>query len=212
MSSFPAGWYPDPDLAGGLRWWDGLTWTEFRHPPVTAAAQTSAQTYGLRSQQMYQQRHAPSYAASARPLELWEPLYGASASQAFSRFWRKYADFTGRASRSEFWWSYLWVVLLGSISYVAVFAVALSNTPAAGGTGSASEITPLGGVLVLVWLIGYLAMIVPTIAVAVRRLHDAGVSGLVYLLAFVPFGTLVLLYFWTQDSKPSGARYDRPRN
>ncbi len=226
MSAYPSGWYPDPEVQGGIRWWGGYAWTAHQQPPgvrhsyappgaEAAYAQSAPQSYGLRSVQAYQGGAARgSFAAVYEPprtTALWEPLYGASLGQAFGRFWRKYADFTGRASRSEFWWAYLCVVLLGAGSYVAVLAVALSNTPAAGGTGSPSEVTPLGGVLMIVWFVAYLGMILPTIAVSVRRLHDAGVSGLVYLLAFVPFGSLVLLYFWLQDSKPHGARYDRPR-
>ena len=47
-------------------------------------------------------------------LILSRPLYGANFGQAVGRFFRKYATFTGRASRSEFWWVRLFLVLHGS--------------------------------------------------------------------------------------------------
>ena len=43
---------------------------------------------------------------------LWAPLYGASLPQAVRRFFAKYADFSGRASRSEYWWWYLVTVIV----------------------------------------------------------------------------------------------------
>ena len=52
------------------------------------------------------------YQQPGAPVPDWAPYYGASFGVAFQRFWRKYADFTGRASRSELWWWVLaWVVI-----------------------------------------------------------------------------------------------------
>jgi uncharacterized membrane protein YhaH (DUF805 family) len=179
--------------------------------PAAYAADVEQSYQGLRSTQLYSQRSSWQEPVANRPTELWEPLYGASAGQAFSRFWRKYADFTGRASRSEFWWAYLWTVLLGVVSYVVFLMIGLWGATAVDGGRTSSGLTAVGGILLLIWFVAYLGMIVPCISVAVRRLHDAGVSGLFYLLAFVPFGSLVLLYFWVRDSSPEGAKFDRPR-
>jgi uncharacterized membrane protein YhaH (DUF805 family) len=215
MTSFVPGWYPDPEAEGGLRWWDGTAWTASRQAPGTFhsyAPPAVATVYAPAYAAAYAPTHyGQPYGVTSGPPALWEPLYGASAGQAFSRFWRKYADFSGRASKSEFWWAYLWVVLLGVGSYVAVLAITIGASSTAGGAASTSGLSTMGGVLVLLWFVAYLGMIIPTIAIAVRRLHDAGMSGLFYLLAFVPFGSLVLLYLWLLDSKPDGARYDRPR-
>ena len=55
----------------------------------------------------------------------------------------------------------------------------------------------------------YVAVIVPTLAVTVRRLHDAGYSGWLVLLNLIPwFGGLILLVFTLMPESPSGARYD----
>jgi hypothetical protein len=48
------------------------------------------------------------------PPALSQPLYGASIVQAITRFFKKYATFSGRASRSEFWWAYLAYVVVGA--------------------------------------------------------------------------------------------------
>jgi uncharacterized membrane protein YhaH (DUF805 family) len=86
----------------------------------------------------------------------------------------KYADFNGVASRSEFWWFVLFV-----------FIVALA----------VNYISPLIG-----GLFG-LAMLLPELAVGARRLHDTGRSGWWQLLLIVPFGIIVLIVFWVQESK-----------
>lgn len=220
VTSFDPGWYPDPEAPGGLRWWNGSAWTASRQapgaihtfaPPVTVPASASfehAPAYSINSTRSYYSQASPVVSG---PTPLWEPIYGATAGQAFSRFWRKYADFSGRASRSEFWWAYLLVVVLGTVSYVVVMMVALGGASADAGTRSDSGITSAGVVLVFIWFAAYLGMVIPMIAVAVRRLHDAGMSGLFYLVAFVPFGSIVLLLLWLRDSDPMGARFDRPR-
>ena len=97
--------------------------------------------------------------------------------------WRKYGDFDGRAQRSEFWWWILFVTLL-QIAASIVLTVLLIVFQNAG------FLQWLG---VLIFMIVVLAVILPSIAVSVRRLHDRDLSGWWYLLGFVPFGSIVLL-------------------
>ncbi|MFW6691363.1 DUF805 domain-containing protein [Streptomyces sp. MAR4 CNX-425] len=96
---------------------------------------------------------------------------------------RKYADFTGRARRREFW-SFLPLVLLPAAALVG--AALLSGSDA-------------------VWfaLTSYvLVTFLPSLAASVRRLHDVGRSGWWWLLtAFVPFGGVVVLVFLLLDSE-----------
>ena len=103
-----------------------------------------------------------------------------------------YATFSGRASRPEFWWWILAIFLLGFlIQLLDAFIVApmLGFEPSDENAGQ-----PLS-------LIFSLAILIPAIAVAVRRLHDAGKSGWWLLLSFVPIiGTLILLWFYTRPS------------
>lgn len=86
----------------------------------------------------------------------------------------KFVDFSGRASRSEFWWFFLFQVL---VSIVASF---------------------LGDVVTMV--VG-LALLLPALAVGVRRLHDIGKSGWFLLLCLIPVVNLVLIYFFVQPSQ-----------
>lgn len=87
----------------------------------------------------------------------------------------KYADFNGRARRSEYWWFFLFIVL-GSIA-----ASVIDDT---------------------VNLLFTLATLLPSLAVAARRLHDIGRSGWWLLLGFIPLiGALVLIYFMVLEGE-----------
>ena len=98
---------------------------------------------------------------------------------------KNYVGFTGRARRKEYWFFHLFNVLI---------AIALGVLDSMLGTFNAQ----LGyGVLSLVYI---LAVIVPSLAVSFRRLHDTNRSGWWLLLAFVPLiGGLVLLVFMILD-------------
>jgi uncharacterized membrane protein YhaH (DUF805 family) len=101
----------------------------------------------------------------------------------------KYATFSGRARRSEYWWWYLFVTI--------VFVVAGIIDKAVGFTYS--DLTIGGG-----WLatIAWIVFLVPNLAVSVRRLHDTGRTGWWLLIGLVPFiGWIVLLYFFVLDSE-----------
>ncbi len=112
------------------------------------------------------------------------PQYDATIKQAASRFWRKYAVFSGRASRSEYWW---WAL----ITYVVSFVLQLIGNVAFGGSLFAldtaeSSLNPRTLLLPLVPVgLWYVATLVPTLAVLVRRLHDTNRSGW-WLLLYVP--------------------------
>lgn len=135
-----------------------------------------------------------------------QPLYGATFPQAISRFFRKYATFSGRASRSEYWWAYLLVVgvhiLLGILALVLGVS---TGTPSANGV----YMGPGGAVAGTLSGLWFLATILPLIAVGVRRLHDANYSGVTYLLVLIPWiGGLILIIFLAMGSNPLGARFD----
>ena len=87
----------------------------------------------------------------------------------------KYADFNGRATRSEYWWFFL-AVLLGS-------AAALS-------------------IAYRLYVLFSLVTLLPMIAVGARRLHDTNRSGWWQLLALVPFGVILVVVFLVQRSTP----------
>lgn len=139
------------------------------------------------------------------------PLRSSSPITAYARFWQRYAVFTGRASRSEYWWAALFnavaiVVLgIGSIVLIAIGADAVRQDAPIGALPNG-----VGAVLGFLAVVYLLAEIVPNIAISVRRLHDADLSGLFVLLAFVPsVGGLILLVLHVLPANPSGARFDR---
>ena len=100
-------------------------------------------------------------------------------------YWKKcvlenYANFQGRARRSEFWW----FALANVVVFIALFILGAIIKP-----------------LIFLAFIYWLAMIIPYIAVAVRRLHDTDKSGWFYLLGLIPFvGGIILLIFFVTDS------------
>ncbi|WP_336921648.1 DUF805 domain-containing protein [Aquipuribacter sp. SD81] len=125
-----------------------------------------------------------------------------SFGQAVSSALRRYATFTGRARRSEFWFFYLFFVLVYGAPYLAGTVVLAAGTDPLTGepTRSAAAVgLLLMGVAVLIGL----ALTIPTLAATVRRLHDTGRSGFWYFIGFVPFvGGLVLLVMLVQPSQP----------
>jgi uncharacterized membrane protein YhaH (DUF805 family) len=141
-----------------------------------------------------------------QPPSLDWPHYGISFSGAITRGFKKYAKFEGRASRSEYWWWTLFTALVLTVLGLLSMVIGLQTSPDGGETPGAPAV-PL---LVLLGLF-YLAILVPTIALTVRRLHDVGYSGWLVLLGLVPsVGGLILLVFAVLPSSPAGAKYDPP--
>jgi uncharacterized membrane protein YhaH (DUF805 family) len=147
----------------------------------------------------------PSFPDGSVPLSA--PYYGASLPIAVGRFWRKYAIFSGRASRSEYWW---WA-LIEFIIVAILLSVYIPSLLAARTGGAGLRINTGIIVVIIIGGIWGLATIVPTIALTWRRLHDANFSGLFWLLSFIPsVGGLIMLVLTLQPSKPEGARFDEP--
>jgi len=110
---------------------------------------------------------------------------------------KKYVTFSGRASRSEYWWFILFniLVMIGSVLILAASGLFNSIDPVTGTMDS-----PGGAAIVALILctLVYLAMILPSISVGVRRFHDRNLSGWWYLGAviasMIPFiGILVCI-------------------
>jgi len=96
----------------------------------------------------------------------------------------KYADFTGRAARPEFWWFVLAQFVVGVILNMIL--------PVLGGLFS-------------------LALLVPSLAVGARRLHDIGKSGWLQLLGLIPIiGWLILIYWAAQPGETGSNKYGPP--
>ncbi|MBV9823574.1 MAG: DUF805 domain-containing protein [Actinobacteria bacterium] len=109
-----------------------------------------------------------------------------SFADAVRSVFSKYATFGGRARRSEYWWFVLFSAIVNTV--VSLLDAAIGNQ--------------VLGYLVL------LALLLPSLAVGVRRLHDTGRSGWWLLIALIPLvGAIVLLVFALQDSQPGSNNY-----
>jgi uncharacterized membrane protein YhaH (DUF805 family) len=98
----------------------------------------------------------------------------------------KYAVFQGRARRSEYWLFSLVNALIAAVLWV----IALNSDSG-----------------VILYLLYALAVLLPTMAVGARRLHDTNRSGWWQLLVIVPFGAIVLLVFYCQDGTAGANRF-----
>jgi uncharacterized membrane protein YhaH (DUF805 family) len=173
------------------------------------------QPYGTSPQQPYAQQPygappgvSPRLADGSVPL--WAPLYGAGPLESVGRFFRKYADFSGRASRSEYWWVALATVVvwfgLGLVSLLA--ALPGMEVHADGSSDPGPGFYPFA----LVFTVLLFGTIVPYLSIGVRRLHDVDLSGWLLLINLFPYlGGIALTVLAILGPKPGGARFDRPR-
>ncbi|MEM8919196.1 MAG: DUF805 domain-containing protein [Pseudomonadota bacterium] len=108
---------------------------------------------------------------------------------------KRYADFSGRSRRKEYWMFTLLLILL-IVPFVAIMLA--SADPAGDG-----EISTLGTVALLIFGLFYLAIIIPSIAVQVRRFHDQDKSGWFVLMNFIPYvgGLIVLVFMCLEGTK-----------
>jgi uncharacterized membrane protein YhaH (DUF805 family) len=102
--------------------------------------------------------------------------------EAIKICFQKYADFSGRAKRPEFWWFALFTFLASII---------------------------LGVVSSMLSGLFSLAVLIPSLAVGARRLHDIGRSGWWQLIWLVPvIGWIIMIYWFVQDSNPTTNAFD----
>lgn len=140
--------------------------------------------------------------ATAPPLA-W-PHYGIGFGGAVRRGFKKYATFAGRASRSEYWWWTLFTTIVLVALGIPGAVLGIESSPDGGQTPG-----PAGVPFLVAVGLFYLAILVPSIALTVRRLHDAGFSGWLILLGLIPsVGGIILLVFAVLPPSPNGARYD----
>lgn len=106
---------------------------------------------------------------------------------------KKYAVFSGRSRRKEYWFFYLFYVIFFLVIYMLLIALIMITR------------TPWVAYLLNIYTLG---MLIPHLSVAVRRLHDTGHSGWWYFIALVPIiGGIWFLVLVCTDSDPGGNKY-----
>ncbi len=104
----------------------------------------------------------------------------------FLKVIKQYADFSGRARRKEYWMYFLFYMIF----YLILFGIDMALSL---------------GFLAIIYA---LALLIPSLAVAVRRLHDIGKSGWFILISLIPFiGAIILIVFLVTDSQPGENQY-----
>lgn len=123
-----------------------------------------------------------------------------SFGAAIVAFFRGYAEFTGSARRSEFWWAILFTALVSA--GLSILSGGLNVSPMDAGGQQAGVAQPW---LVSLWS---LATLVPTLAVTVRRLRDAGYGWPFAFFLLVPLAGLAFIaYLCAQPSRAGAAAH-----
>ena len=131
---------------------------------------------GYNYQQAHYANQAPGYGYGYA-----QPRPGVGFGDAIKLYFSNYANFNGRARRSEYWYAYLFTFLVNFV---------------------------LGMILPELTYVTALVFFLPSLSVAVRRLHDVGKSGWNYLWCLLPIaGPIILLVFECTDSVPGDNQY-----
>lgn len=110
--------------------------------------------------------------------------------EAVKSVFTKYATFSGRARRSEYWYFFLFNCIVSAL--IGAIGAAI------GGESTANSLSSI-------WS---LAVFIPTLAVSWRRLHDIGKAGGYWFLNFIPLvGQIILLVWFCKDSQPEDNQY-----
>ena len=115
-----------------------------------------------------------------------------SFPSAIKMAYQRYAEFSGRSTRSEFWWFTLYFYGLTILLLIVGGAV----------LGDEAAIVPLA--------IFWIAHIIPVFSITIRRLHDTGKTGWWLLLGFIPFGGIIIFVFTLHPSDPGRNKYGPP--
>jgi len=112
-----------------------------------------------------------------------------------------YSNFNGRAQRKEYWMFFLFYMIFAVVAMVADNILGTAFTV---GEGTYAVSMGYGWIYVLFMI----ALLIPTIAVMVRRLHDVGKSGWWWLINFIPLvGAIWFLVLMCTDSSPGDNKY-----
>lgn len=116
---------------------------------------------------------------------------------------KKYASFSGRATRSEYWIFYLFTIIITNlpalIGLIMMMAGSAEHNESVAGTGI---------MFIVIAVLLAFVLLLPSWTVSVRRLHDIGESGTYLFMGLIPFaGPIILLVAFCKDSQPGSNQY-----
>ncbi len=124
----------------------------------------------------------------------FQTLQQTSFIGALKSFFRRYVDFSGRSTRTEYWFMVLWnFIFMMGFSILSLI-------------GYATELEGFMAIIGLLYLIYIFAVAIPWLSLLVRRIHDTGKDGLWILMTLVPIANIVFLFIWTlspSEMKPN---------
>lgn len=122
-----------------------------------------------------------------------KPIVQMNILETFVYAWKRIFNFTGRASRKEYW-----TLVLGNAAIIVSFFLAIvlasENNMFFWQSSEALLLIPIASIILLVFI--------AHLSAAVRRLHDTNKSGFMWFITLIPFGGFVLLIFYLQASYP----------
>ena len=209
--------YDDNSGVGQISGADGIRYSFTRADlkqllPISRGSRVDFDFEGKQAKDIYVDNAAPQPVAAAAsqfvsgvqpyngPIEPDLGLWGYFASA----FTRKYANFSGRARRKEYWGFYLFVAILFVVLAIIVFAIAAaagtSSSASSSGNGVSNIVAGVGVIGLILFGIFALVLILPALAVTTRRFHDIGWSGwivlLLYVLSIIPYvGFIISIIF-----------------
>ena len=124
--------------------------------------------------------------------------------EAYKNFFRGFADFSGRSTRPDFWWVWIMNTILSIPLYITYFQAVFTEEEVA---------DPIASVGILsFYIIFYLVIFLPSIALRVRRLRDAGFHWAFIFLRFAPMGGIALLILHAMPTKETEVvNYSEPQ-
>ena len=117
--------------------------------------------------------------------------------EAYKKFWKGYVDFSGRSTRSDYWFAYLAHVLIFFAYYLldAVFERMVSAT-------GSMDVFTISVILLLIFFAYGIATVLPGLAITVRRLRDAGYNWPYIIIPLIPFvGIFILIFLLCQPTE-----------
>ena len=115
--------------------------------------------------------------------------------RAYKKYWMGYVDFTGRSSRSDYWFAVLANTIVSIILFTVIIVVIVFDSPG-------SDYHVILNLLYGLAMVYFFATYIPSIALQVRRLRDAGFHWALIFLRYAPvIGDIVLLVLFCQPTK-----------